>query len=217
MTQVFIVGGAGKIARRLAPLLAGRGHGVSSLHRRPEQEAELAALGAAPVAGDLAELSAPDLAAMMAGHDIALFSAGAGGKGMELTNAVDGKGLETSVEAAKRAGIGRFILVSAFMDAGRGGERREGFENYMRVKRLADAHLAASGLDYVILRPGTLTDDPGTGRVSADLAIPYGNVPRDDVAAYLAEIVERPNPGRLIIELTEGETPVAEAGRSLWP
>ena len=53
--------------------------------------------------------------------------------------------------------------------------------------------------------------------MSADLAIPYGNVPRDDVAAYLAEIVERPNLGRLIIELTEGETPVAEAGRSLWP
>lgn len=216
MSAIFIVGGYGKVARRLAPILAHRGHRVSSLHRKPEQGDSLAALGADPVSGDLANLSAEDLAAMMGGHEIVVFSAGAGGAGMALTNAVDGKGLETSVAAAKIAGVDLFILVSAFPDAGRGGEPKEGFENYMRVKRLADAHLAASGLDYVILRPGTLTDDPGTGRVSADLAIPYGNVPRDDVAAFLAEIVERPNPGRLIVELTEGETPVAEAGRALW-
>ncbi|ODA68614.1 putative sugar epimerase YhfK [Methyloligella halotolerans] len=211
MSKVFIVGGAGKVARPLAAMLADRGHEPISLYRKPEQREELEALGATPVLGDLTELSEDDLAALMAGSDVVIFSAGAGGVGMDVTNAIDGRGLETSVEAAKRAGIDRFLLVSAFPDAGRDRERKEGFENYIRVKKLADAYLAASGLDYVILRPGTLTNDPGTGRVKADLAIPYGTVPREDVAAVLAELVDRPEVSRTIVELIEGETPISEA------
>src|SRR3546814_13875975 len=84
----------------------------------------------------------------------------------------------------------------------------------MAVKKLADVHLAESDLDWVILRPGTLLDAPGTGRVRTGLAIPYGDVPRDDVAATLLEIIERPAVSRLIIELTAGATPVAQSVRS---
>ncbi len=147
----------------------------------------------------------------MFGSDVIVFSAGAGGAGMEVTNAIDGRGLELTVEAARIAGLSRFLLVSAFPDALRDEERSAGFENYMRVKKLADAHLVATDLDWVIVRPGTLTDAPGTGKVHADMAIPYGNVPRDDVAATLAEIVERPQVSRVIIELTEGVTPIGDA------
>ena len=211
MSKVFIVGGAGKVARPLAAKLAERGHTPVSLYRKPEQREELEALGATPVMGDLASLSENDLADLMKTSDVAIFSAGAGGAGMEITNAIDGRGLEKSVEAAKLAGIKRFLLVSAFPDAGRDRERKEGFENYIRVKKLADAYLVASGLDYTILRPGTLTDEPGTGRVKADLAIPYGTVPREDVAGVLAELVDRPKVSRTIVELTEGETPIPEA------
>lgn len=209
--EVFIVGGAGKVARSLAHVLAGGGHVVRSLHRKPEQARDLAGLGSMPVQGDLTEMSVEALATLMAGSDAVVFSAGAGGAGAEVTNAIDGRGLELAVAAAQEADIRRFLLVSAFPDAMRGGERNLGFENYARVKKLADAHLVATDLDWVILRPGTLKDEPGTGRVHAAAAIPYGAVPRDDVAATLAAIVERPDVSRPIIELTSGDTPIDEA------
>lgn len=103
------------------------------------------------------------------------------------------------------------MLVSAFPDAGRGEKTSEGFENYMRVKRLADVRLVESALDWVILRPGTLTDVAGTGRVRADLAIPYGSVPREDVAATLVALVETPQISHKIIELTEGDERISDA------
>jgi len=209
--NVFIVGGSGKVARGLARLLSEGGHAVRSLHRKPEQARDLAALGAMPVQGDLTEISVKALATLMTGSDAVVFSAGGGGAGAEVTNAIDGRGLELAVAAAQGAGIRRFLLVSAFPDALRGGERNPGFENYARVKKLADAHLVASDLDWVILRPGTLKDEPGTGHVHAAAAIPYGTVPRDDVAATLAAIIERPDVSRTIIELTSGDTPIDEA------
>ena len=209
--NVFIVGGSGKVARGLARLLSEGGHTIRSLHRKPEQARDLVALGAMAIQGDLTALSIDGLAALMAGSDAVVFSAGAGGAGMDVTNAIDGRGLELTVAAARQAGILRFILVSAFPDALRGGERNPGFENYARVKKLADAHLVASDLDWVILRPGTLKDEPGTGRVRAAVAIPYGAVPRDDVAATLAAIIERPDVSRTIIELTSGDTPIDQA------
>lgn len=212
MTQVFIVGGAGNVGRRLAQQLSRRGHRALALYRKPEQAAELEGLGAMPVQGNLLELDVPALAALMAGSDAVVFSAGAGGKGgAEMTNAIDGRGLELAVAAAEQANVRRFLLVSAFPEAGRGRQVSETFENYMAVKKQADVHLVESGLDWVILRPGTLVDSKGTGRVRAGLAIPYGNVPRDDVAAALLELVERPQVSRVIIELTEGETAVGEA------
>lgn len=216
MTQVFIVGGAGNVGRRLSQQLSQRGHRALALYRTPEQAGELASLGAVPVLGNLLELDVPGLAALMAGSDVVVFSAGAGGKGgAEMTNAIDGRGLELAVAAAREANVRRFLLVSAFPEAGRGRQVSETFENYMAVKKQADVHLVDSGLDWVILRPGTLVDSAGTGRVRAGLAIPYGNVPRDDVAATLLELVERPQVNRVIIELTEGDTPVGEAVAAL--
>ncbi len=211
MSTVFIVGGSGKVARRLTPLLVERGHRVSSLHRNPEQATDLAELGATPVKGDLATLSVEDLAALMRGHDTVVFSAGAGGAGVDITRAIDGEGLEKSVDAAKAAGVTRILLVSVFPDALREGERREGFEIYIRVKKLADAYLVASNLDFVIVRPGTLNEDRGTGKVRADLAIPYGEISRDDVAAFLAALVDRPDLRRVVVELTQGTTPIDKA------
>jgi len=216
MAKVFIVGGAGKVGKRLIKRLGARGHQALALYRNTEQAEELAALGATPVAGSLLELDVAKLAALMTGSDVAVFSAGAGGKGgPEMTNAIDGKGLELTVAAARQAGIRRFLLISAFPEALRGNQMSDGFENYMRVKKRADVHLAESDLDWVILRPGTLLDETGSGQVRAGLAIPYGDVSRDDVAATIAELVDAPQVNRIIIELTEGATPIAEAVRRL--
>lgn len=212
MYKVFIVGGAGQVARRLARLLVERGHAPRSLHRHPEQAEELGRLGATPVLGNLLALDAHSLALLMAGSDVVVFAAGAGGQGgPEMTRAIDGSGLQLAVAAARQAGIARFLLVSAFPESFRGRPMPDTFENYMSVKKLADVHLAESDLEWVILRPGTLLDTPGTGQVRVGLAIPYGDVPRDDVAATLCALIERPEVRRVIIELTQGTAPVSDA------
>ncbi|MCB4321990.1 SDR family oxidoreductase [Alcaligenes sp. 13f] len=216
MSRVFIVGGAGKVGRRLAQQLAGRGHQPRSLYRHPDQTEVLSALGTEPVLGSLLELDADALAQRMAGSDVVVFSAGAGGKGgPEMTDAIDGRGLELTVAAAHLAGIRRLLLVSVFPEALRGTSVSATFENYIAVKKRAEVHLVATDLDWVIIRPGTLLDSPGSGRIRADLAVPYGEISRDDVAATLAEIIEQPSVSRCIIELTQGDTPIAEAVQRL--
>lgn len=211
MSTVFIVGAAGKVGRHLVKQLADKQHRVLALHRRAEQAAELDALGATPVTGDLTATDVGTLAGQMRGSDVVVFTAGAGGAGVEVTNAIDGRGLELAVDAARQAGVRRFLLVSAFPEAGRNKGMGEGFENYMTVKKRADVYLAATDLDWVILRPGTLSDAPGTGRVTAGPAIAYGDIPRADVAATLVALVEQPQVRRTIIELTEGDRPADEA------
>ena len=213
MTGVFIIGGAGGVGRRLGPQLIARNMGVGAMARKPEQIEALRKSGVTPIEGDLLAVDAAGLSTLMTGHDTVVFSAGAGGKGgPEMTRAVDGDGLEKAVAAASNAGVKRFVLVSAFMDAGRGASPpNERFELYMQVKRKADAHLAQSKLNWLILRPGTLTDEAGSGKIRAGAAIPYGNISRDNVALTLAEIIATPALGHRIIEVTDGDTPAAQA------
>ncbi|GAB3056641.1 NAD(P)H-binding protein [Stenotrophomonas tumulicola] len=212
MSHVFIIGAAGQVGRHLVKQLAARGHRVRALHRKPEQAGTLQQDGATPVAGDLLQLDADALAALLAGSETMVFTAGAGGKGgEEMTRAIDGRGLELAVDAARRAGVRRVLLVSAFPEAGRAQHLSDTFETYMAVKKQADVHLATSGLDWVILRPGTLTDSAGTGRITAGPAIAYGDIPREDVAATLVALVERPQVSRQIIEVTAGHTDIREA------
>jgi uncharacterized protein YbjT (DUF2867 family) len=209
--KVFLIGAAGGIGRRLAALLVERGDEVTGMHRRPEQADAIAATRARPVAGDLIEDDIDALAERMRGHDAVVYSAGAHGTGPDKTTAIDGEGLVKAADAAARAGVPRFALVSVFPDAGRGGEPSEGFEHYMRVKKTADVHLVHTDLDWLIVRPGTLRDEPGDGSVTAGPAIEYGDVRRDNVAAFLAEALHSPRLTRAIVELTDGPTPVAEA------
>ena len=213
MRKIFIVGGAGKIGRILAAELVQRDLQPFSLCRKAEQADALQALGATPVIGDLLDLNIAQMASKMDGCDAVIFPAGAGGKGgEEMTNAIDGDGLALSVAAARRAGIKRFVLVSAFPEAGRGKkDASPTFENYMKVKKQAEVHLASSDLDWVIVRPGTLTDHPASGLIDAGLTLPYSTVSRGDVASTLAEVVNMPQISRTIIELTQGGTVVKEA------
>jgi uncharacterized protein YbjT (DUF2867 family) len=213
--KVFQIGAAGGVGRRLCALLTARGDEVVGMHRRPEQGAVIAAAGGTPVAGDLIADSVDELAAKMAGSEAVVFSAGAHGTGTELTTLIDGRGLEKAADAARRAGAGRFVLVSAFPESGRGAAVSEGFEHYMRVKKAADVHLAQTDLDWLIVRPGTLTDEPGRGLVSAGLAIAYGDVSRDDVAAFIDAALHEPALSRMILELTAGPAPVGDAVRAL--
>ncbi|QKP76343.1 NAD(P)H-binding protein [Methyloligella sp. GL2] len=210
--KVFIVGIAGKVGIRLAERLVARGDEVDGLYRRPQQKEALAAVGIQATEGDLVKMSAAELAEAIRGSDVVVFSAGAGGEGgPEMTTAIDGDGMTKTIEAVQQAGIARLILVSAFPNALRERETSDRFEHYMTVKRRSEVELVDSDLDWMILRPGTLTDDTGSGRVSLSLALPYGDVPRDDVAETLAEIVHAPGTARTILELISGSVPAAEA------
>ncbi|MEV5646901.1 NAD(P)H-binding protein [Nocardia sp. NPDC052254] len=209
--KVFQIGAAGGVGRRLAQLLTDRGDQVTGMHRNPEQGAVVAASGATPLIGDLIHDSVQELATKFSGHDAIVFSAGAHGTGADMTTAIDGTGLEKAAAAAASAGVSRFVLVSVFPDAGRDRETSAGFEHYMRVKKSADVYLTHTDLDWLIVRPGTLLDDPGTGTVTAGVAIEYGTVCRDDVAAFIDAALHEPALSRVIVELTGGSTPAAEA------
>ncbi|MEV0251217.1 NAD(P)H-binding protein [Nocardia sp. NPDC050712] len=213
--KVFQIGAAGGVGRRLTRLLAERGDEVTGMYRKPDQAEAVRAAGATPLPADLIADSVEELAAKMAGHDAVVFSAGAHGTGMDQTTLIDGEGLAKAADAAVRAGVSRFVLVSVFPEAGRDRAPSEGFEHYMRVKKTADVYLTGTDLDWVIVRPGTLVDEPGTGRVTAGWAIEYGTVPRDDVAAFLAAALHETALSRAIVELTGGDTPVADAAARL--
>lgn len=209
--RIFQIGAAGGVGRRLAGLLTQRGDTVTGMHRDPTQAEAVRATGATPLPGDLIADSIDDLAAKIRGHDAVVFSAGAHGTGMDKTTAIDGRGLVKAADAAARAGVSRFVLVSVFPEALRDGATSPGFEHYIKIKKAADGYLTRTDLDWVIVRPGTLLDEPGAGRVSAGLALDYGSVHRDDVAAFIDAVLHEPALNRMIVELTTGDTPIAQA------
>jgi nucleoside-diphosphate-sugar epimerase len=209
--KVFQIGAAGGIGRPLTRLLTARGDDVTGMHRGPDQGETVRTAGATPVVGDLIHDSVNELAQKMRGHDAVVFSAGAHGTGMDKTTLIDGRGLEKAADAATEAGVPRFVLVSVFPDALRGGQGGEAFEHYAKVKKTADVYLTSTGLDWIIVRPGTLLDTPGTGRVTAGPAVEYGDVHRDNVAAFIDAALHEPALSRVIVELTSGDTPIADA------
>lgn len=211
MSNIFVIGATGGIGHRLVPKLIERGHFVTGLHRKPEQAEKLRAAGVTPAPGDIMDISVDELEMMLRGSDVAVFSAGAAGSGWDRTTAIDGEGPQKLIEAARRTGCKRIYLVSAFPEAGRQRETSDGFEHYMEEKKRADVALAESGLDYVIIRPGTLQHEDGDGKVRAGRAVPYGNVARGNVAEFIAVLIDTAEIHQEIFEVIDGETPVEEA------
>jgi uncharacterized protein YbjT (DUF2867 family) len=212
--DVLVAGGHGKIALRLLALLAAEGHRARGLIRDPGQAADLEALGAVAVLGDL-EADA-SLAEYVQGADVLVFAAGAGpGSGPARKRTVDLGGAVKLVDAAVAVGVHRYVMISS-IGADRPHAASGGMRPYLEAKAEADQYLMASGLDYTIVRPGSLTDDPGTGRVRVSTELGgRGEVPRDDVAAVIAEVLDAPNTVGVTFELFSGDLLVAEAVRSL--
>lgn len=209
--KIFIVGITGGIGFRLARILKLRGNEVHGLYRSPNQKKELDSIAVTATLGNLVSIEPQQLADAMRGSDTIVFSAGAGGGSNAMTKAIDGEGVTKSIVAAKLAGIKRFLLVSVFPEAWRERHMDERFEHYITVKKQADIELSQSSLDWVILRPSALKNEPGTGTISLGVAQVHTEVRRDDVAATLAELIYTPSVSRKILELTEGNTPISEA------
>lgn len=209
--NVFIIGITGGVGGLLAQKLRSRGAVVHGLVRRDDQQAELEAQGVNARIGDLASMSVDELAAAFGDVDAIVFSAGSNGGGKEVTKAIDGDGVAKAIEAARAAGVDRFALVSVLPESWRERDLGEEVEYYFAVKKEADVALTRSGLDWLILRPSLLLDEPGTGTVSLGPAELHDQIARDDVAETLAELLHEPRVGRQILELNTGSTPIRDA------
>lgn len=206
--RVVVAGAHGQIAMLLHPLLIGRGHSVRGLIRNPDHADDVARAGAEPVVCDLEAEDDPSAAVGRA--DAVVFAAGAGpGSGAARKWTLDRDGALKLMDTARTNRIRRFVMVSAMKpEQPRGGDV---FRVYLQAKAEADAALRDSGLDWTIVRPGRLTDERGTGHVAIAPELPRADIPRADVAAVLAEVLDVPNTRRLQLEVTAGADPVAEA------
>jgi nucleoside-diphosphate-sugar epimerase len=209
--DIVIAGGHGKIALQLERLLADADHDVRGLIRNPEHEADLRAAGAVPEVADLEALDVDELTTLIGSADAIVFAAGAGpGSGPERKWTVDYGGAAKLIEVARRNGIDRYVIVSS-MGADPEAADDGGFGTYLRAKGQADKKLAESGLAFTVVRPGALTDEPGTGHVSAGPQLDRGQIPRADVAAALAAVLATSSAVGLTFDLVSGDTPITDA------
>jgi nucleoside-diphosphate-sugar epimerase len=215
--RIVIAGAHGQVARRLGRLLSSRGDSVAGLVRNPDHRADLESDGVEPVVLDLEHASVDDVSAVLAGADGVVFAAGGGpNSGIARKDTVDRAAAVLLADAAEAAGVRPYLLVSSMgVDTVAGGATPEGvdevFVAYLRAKLAAEENvLPRTGLDTTVVRPGRLTDDPGTGRVRLDRHVERGDVPRDDVAAVLVALLDAPRNGA-VVELVSGDTPIPEA------
>jgi uncharacterized protein YbjT (DUF2867 family) len=212
--RVVIAGGHGKIALLLERLLAERGDQAVGLIRNPAHVADVQQAGAEAVVCDLESASAEDVAVLLSGADAVVFAAGAGpGSGVPRKDSVDRGASVLMADATERAGVRRFVQISAM---GTGQPPRPGTDEvwaaYITAKTAAEDDLRTRDLDWTILRPGRLTDAPPTGRIRlAPPPVPRDTVPRADVAAVIAALLDSPGSGHQTLELVGGDSPVAAA------
>lgn len=206
--RVSVAGGHGQIAMLLHPLLKARGHQVRGLIRNPDHADDVRRAGAEPVLCDVE--GEDDVAEAVGSADAVVFAAGAGpGSGAARKLTMDRDGAIKLIDAAHRNGIRRFVMISAMNAEEQRGD--DVFQTYLRAKAEADEALRSSGLDYTIVRPGRLINDPGRGRVRLAPRLPRGEIPRADVAAVVAYVLETPETVGCQFDVISGEQTIAEA------
>ncbi|WP_417561819.1 NAD(P)H-binding protein [Microbacterium sp.] len=211
MARILIIGGHGKVALRLAPLLAARGDTVTAVVRNAAHRPDVEAAGAQVVVDDVELADADQLENLIAGNDAVVWSAGAGGGDPARTRAVDHDAAIRSMDAAAAAGVTRYVMVSYFGAARDHGVSPDNpFFAYAEAKAAADEHLRHSTLDYTIVAPSSLTLDEPTGRIDAR-AEASGSVPRADVAAVIAAVLADDTTIGRTIRFNSGDVPIAEA------
>ena len=211
MARILLIGGHGKVALLLEPLLAAAGHHVTAVIRNRDHEAEVAATGATPLVADIETFDLDQFTNLVSGNDVVIWSAGAGGGAPERTHAVDRDAAIRSIDAAAATGVSRYVMVS-YLGAGpdHGVDPDNSFFAYAEAKAAADAHLRASALDWTILAPSALTLDEPTGAIDVD-ARESASVSRADVAAVIAAAVEEPATIRRTIRFNAGSVPITAA------
>jgi uncharacterized protein YbjT (DUF2867 family) len=210
--KVLVAGAHGKTARRLVRMLTEDGHEVRGLVRKEEQIPDVEADGAEPVLVDLEEEGVEAVGRAVDGCDAVVFAAGAGpGSGAARKETMDYGGAAKLVEAAEQNGVRRYLMLSS-MGAGDPEGGSEPMRPYLRAKARADERLRESGLDYTIIRPGSLTDEEETDRIEAAEELGRrGEISRSDVARTFAEALELESTYGKTFEILAGDTPIREA------
>ncbi|HET6166512.1 MAG TPA: SDR family oxidoreductase [Marmoricola sp.] len=212
MARITIIGGHGKVALRLERLLGDRGDQVSAWVRNGLHSDDVAATGATPVVADVEALDEEAMARILAGQDAVVWSAGAGGGDPARTYAVDRDAAIRSMVAAEKAGVMRYVMVSYFYDRpDHGVPEDSSFFPYAEAKAAADEHLRSTQLEWTILGPSRLTDEPGAGAIETGDGVAKSSVSRDDVAAVVAAVLETPSTVRRTIDFNTGDVPIDEA------
>jgi uncharacterized protein YbjT (DUF2867 family) len=213
--RIVIAGGHGKIALILERLLSRRGDSVAGFIRNPEHAADLEAAGAEPVVVDLEAASVDEVAAHLRDADAVVFAAGAGpGSGAARKDTVDRDAAILLADAAQTAGVVRYLMISSMgADAEAPDDAGDPvFVAYLRAKGAADDNVRARRtLRSTIVRPGHLTNDPGTGRVAIADDTGHGSIPREDVAAVLLAVLDAAGMGGQTFEVISGDTPLVDA------
>lgn len=215
MSRIAIIGGHGQVALRLAGLLADAGHEVTGLIRNPAHTTNVESNGARAVVMDVERADTDAIAERLRGHDAVVWSAGAGGGDPARTRAVDHDAAIRSIDAAERAGVRRYVMVS-YLGAGpdHGVPPDDAFFPYAEAKAAADAYLRRSRLDWTILGPGRLTLDDPSGRIAlvdGKQRIHDNATSRDNVAQVAAAVLATPATIGRTIGFVDGETPIREA------
>ncbi len=217
MARILVLGAHGKIALLAQRMLAQAEHTVHGAIRNPDHASDVAATGAEPVVADLERLDQQGVDTLVQGFDVVVWSAGAGGGTAERTRAVDHDAALRVLDAVQRSGA-RLVMVSYF-----GSSREHGvpeddpFHAYAEAKSLVDEAIRASGADWVILAPSTLTLDE-EGGIELDEpsgSLESGEIPRATVARLIAEVVAHRGVRGITLRCNAGGTPVAEALGSL--
>lgn len=209
--QPYVFGIGGRVGGLLAENLRGRGVAVRGLLRDAERRRDLAALGIETDLGRLGELGVLELSELIAGSSVVVFAAGSNGGPREVTAAIDSAALARVSEAAAVARVSRVVLLSVMPEAWRGRGLSDDEEHYFAVKKAAEVALIHTALDWTILRPSLLTDDPASDAVALSPAETHDSISRADVAATLAELVLDGRFGRRILELNRGTRSVRDA------
>ena len=213
--DVAIAGGHGQIALHISRMLTQRGDTVRGIIRSEAQADDLDDVGATPVVLNIEESDSGALAEAVRGADAAVFAAGAGpGSGAQRKETVDYGGAVKLLEAAQHSGIGRYVIISS-MGTDDPPDGNGTFEVYLRAKARADQAVMRSDVAWTVVRPGGLTNDPGTGNVHLDRHVDRGRIPREDVAAVIVAVLDDERTAGHVLEVVSGDMPIGDAVAAL--
>ncbi|KHE71616.1 SDR family oxidoreductase [Halobacillus sp. BBL2006] len=203
--KVLVIGANGKVGKHIVQKLMDSSHTPVAMVRDPDQVPHFEELGAQTVLGDLEK----GFEEAYYGVEAVIFAAGSGPQtGADKTLLIDQEGAIKAVDHAKHFGVQRFVMLST-VGADTPEKGPDGFRHYLYAKHRADEYLKQSGINYTIVRPGSLTNEPGTGKVKLEEHLSeHGEIPREDVAETLAHLLSEPGAENKSFDLISGTKPL---------
>lgn len=208
MEKVLIAGANGLTGTRIIKILNNHGqYDPVAMIRNEDQKEKFSSMGVDVKVADLEE----DLTGLFEDIDLVIFAAGSGSStGKDKTIAVDQEGAIKLIDEAKRSNVKKFVMLSVI--GADEPEKNEKLKPYLEAKHKADEHLIKSGLNYSIIRPGTLTNDDGTGKIKAKEKLSErGHIAREDVAYVIVNALDHANTHNQVVEILEGDQSLQEA------